>query len=65
MQAAIDSSPIAAARYAAMSRSERYALILSVSNARQTATRVRRITALCAPDDKTALSGPKGPPEPM
>jgi len=49
LQAAIDASPSAAARYAAMSRSERYALILSLSNARQPATRVRRIAALRAP----------------
>lgn len=49
LQAAIDTFPVAAARYAAMSRSERYALILSLSNARQPATRARRIAALCVP----------------
>lgn len=57
LQAAIDVSPTAAARYAAMSRAERYALILSLLNARQAATRVRKIAALCAPaDDKTLPS---------
>jgi len=49
LQAAIDASPSAAARYAAMSRTERYALIISLSNARQPATRARRIVTLCSP----------------
>ena len=58
LQAAIDASPSAAARYAAMGRSERYALILSLLNARQPATRVRRIAALCTPAGGEAPHGP-------
>lgn len=62
LKAAIDASPSAAARYAARSRSERYALILGLSNARQPATRVRRIAALRAPavggDHKFRVTNP-------
>lgn len=63
LQAAIDASPSAADRYAAMSRSERYALILSLSNARQPATRVRRIAALCAPAGEQNPQGSSLKPE--
>ena len=64
LQATIDSSPSAAARYAAMSRTERYALILSLSNARQPATRVRRIATLCAPAGDEDPKGPSRKPTP-
>jgi len=48
LQAALDGDPAAAARFAAMSKPERYALILKLTNARLAATRARCIAGFLA-----------------
>jgi len=48
LQAALDANPAAAARFAAMRKAERYALILRLTNAKRAATRQRCIAAFLA-----------------
>jgi len=48
LQAALDSNPSAAERFTAMRKSDRYALILGLTNARRVGTRERRIAAFLA-----------------
>lgn len=48
LQAALDGDPAAAERFAAMSRTERYALILKLANARLATTRERCIARFLA-----------------
>ncbi len=48
LQVALDRDPAAAERFAAMRKSDRYALILALANARRADTRERRIAAFLA-----------------
>nr|MBA4771375.1 YdeI/OmpD-associated family protein [Sphingobium sp.] len=52
LQAALDGEPAAAERFAAMRKSDRYALILALTNMRHTETRQRRINAFLKVDDR-------------